>query len=290
MSEPTGFEKLGYVPDLAHVVEARRMTDQEIFLDLCLPDRRRLGHIPGQFVQVSLLGVGEVPISICSSPTRGDTFQLCIREAGIVTHGMQRITRTSRLGIRGPFGKGFPLSEMMGRDLVLVAGGLGIAPLRSLITHVLDRREEFGRVMVIYGTRNPRTLLFKEDLDDWEKRGDIELTVTVDRGDENWKGRTGVATEPLAELTIQAGDTLAVVIGPPVLFRFAAVVLFEHGLTPESVFFSLERNFHCGIGKCGHCQLNDLYVCQDGPVFRLARLLNRIEAIEAWSPEEDQDR
>jgi NAD(P)H-flavin reductase len=290
LSEPTGFEKLGYVPDLAHVLEAHAMTDQEIFLDLRLSDGRRLDHVPGQFVQVSLLGVGEVPISICSSPTRGDTFQLCIREAGIVTHALRRTNESARLGIRGPFGKGFPLSEMMGRDLVLVAGGLGIAPMRSLITYVLDRREEFGRLMVVYGTRNPRTLLFEDDLADWRKRGDIDLTVTVDRGDENWKGRTGVATEPLAELNIRVGDTVAVVIGPPVLFRFAAVVLFEQGLTPESIFFSLERNFHCGIGKCGHCQLNDLYVCQDGPVFRLARILDRIEAVEAWSPEEDQDR
>lgn len=290
MREPTGYEKLSYVPELADVLEAGHMTEKEILIDLALPDRRLLGHVPGQFVQVSLLGIGEVPISVCSSPTAGDTFKLCIREAGTVTHAMQRLTRRSRLGIRGPFGKGFPLSELRGRDLVLVAGGLGIAPLRSLITYVLDRREDFGRLVVIYGARNPRALLFKEDLAAWEKRGDIELTVTVDQGDETWEGRTGVATEALAELELRTENTMAVVVGPPVLYRFAAVALFEHGLTPETIFFSLERNFHCGIGKCGHCQLNDLYVCQDGPVFRLARLLDRIEAIEAWAPEDDQDR
>jgi NAD(P)H-flavin reductase len=287
---PTGFEKLGYVPDIADVLEARAMTDREIFLDLRLPDNRALGHTPGQFMQVSLLGVGEVPISICSSPTRGESFQLCIREAGIVTHAMQRITQSTRMGIRGPFGKGFPLAEMLGRDLVLVAGGLGIAPLRSLITYVLDRRQEFGRLMVIYGTKSPRTLLFKDDLDAWSERGDIELTITVDQADEAWQGKTGVATEPLAELNLRTGNTLAAVIGPPVLFRFAAMALIELGLTPETIFFSLERNFHCGIGKCGHCQLNDLYVCQDGPVIRLARLLDRIEAVEAWAPEDDSDR
>jgi NAD(P)H-flavin reductase len=288
--EPTGFEKLGYVPELAIVQEARHMTEREIFLDLRLPDGRAPGHVPGQFLQVSLLGVGEVPISICSSPTRGAGLQLCIREAGIVTHAMQRITRSTRMGIRGPFGRGFPLAEMLGRDLVLVAGGLGIAPLRSLITYVLDRREDYGRLMVIYGTANPRTILFQEDLDDWSRRKDIDLTVTVDQADETWQGRTGVATEPLAELEIRSGNTLAAVIGPPVLYRFAAMALFEHGLSPETIFFSLERNFHCGIGKCGHCQLNDLYVCQDGPVIRLSRLLDRIEAVEAWAPEDDRDR
>ena len=290
MRSPTGFEKLGYVPELALVREVRSMTEREIFLDLRLSDNRTLGHLPGQFVQVSLLGIGEVPISICSSPTNADSFQLCIREAGIVTHAMQRITQNTRLGIRGPFGKGFPLAEMLGRDLVLVAGGLGIAPLRSLINYVLDRREDYGRLIVIYGTQKPQTLLFKDDLEAWAQRSDIELTVTVDQADEAWQGKTGVATEPLAELEINAGNTLAAVIGPPVLYRFAAMALFEHGLSPETIFFSLERNFHCGIGKCGHCQLNDLYVCQDGPVIRLSRLLDRIEAVEAWAPENNRDR
>jgi NAD(P)H-flavin reductase len=215
---------------------------------------------------------------------------VCIREAGGVTHAMQRLTRRTQLGIRGPFGKGFPLSELLGSDLVLVAGGLGIAPLRSLIGYILYQRGDFGRLVIIYGARNPRALLFKEDLDAWEQRGDVELTVIVDHGGESWQGRTGVATEPLAELTLRAGNTVAVVAGPPVLFRYAAVVLFDQGLSAERIFFSLERNFHCGIGKCGHCQLNDLYVCQDGPVFRLARLLDRIEAVEAWAPEDDQDR
>lgn len=290
MTAPTGYEKLDYVPEVARVLEARPMTEREIFLELRLPEDRPLGHTPGQFLQVSLVGVGEVPISICSSPTLGRAFQLCIREAGTVTHAMQRIGRRSWMGVRGPFGRGFPLEEMRGRDLVLVAGGLGIAPLRSLIAYVLDRRADFGRLVVIYGSASPQTLLFKQDLEAWSGRGDVELTVTVDRADERWQGRTGVATEPLKELTIDPGNTLAAVVGPPVLFRFAAMALHELGLGPEAIFFSLERNFHCGIGKCGHCQLNDLYVCQDGPVIRLARLLKRIEAVEAWAPEEDQDR
>jgi NAD(P)H-flavin reductase len=290
MSGPSGFEKLSYVPELARVLTARRMTETEIFLELRLPGEAALAHTPGQFVQVTLLGVGEVPISVCSSPTRGDSFQLCVREAGSVTHPMQRITQSAHLGVRGPFGRGFPLAEMIGRDLLLVAGGLGMAPMRSLISYVLDRRDDFGRVTVVYGSRNPQTLLFREDLEAWRQGSDLDLTVTVDRADDTWQGRTGVATEPLSGLKPDPANTMAVVIGPPVLFRFAAAALFELGLAPETIFFSLERNFQCGIGKCGHCQLNDLYVCQDGPVFRLSRLLERIEAVEAWAPEDDQDR
>lgn len=290
MSEPTGFEKLGYVPELARVLTARPMTETEIFLELRLPGREALGHTPGQFVQLTLLGVGEVPISVCSSPTLGDSFQLCVREAGSVTGPMQRITQSAYLGVRGPYGRGFPLTEMIGRDLLLVAGGLGMAPMRSLIAYVLDRRDDFGRLTVVYGSKNPAALLFKEDLAAWRRRRDLDLIVTVDRGGDAWQGRTGVATEPLSGLKPDPASTMAVVIGPPVLFRFAAAALFELGLGPETIFFSLERNFHCGIGKCGHCQLNDLYVCQDGPVFRLSRLLERIEAVEAWAPEEDQDR
>ena len=289
MSEPTGFEKLEYVPELARVLTARPMTEMEIFLELRLPGRAPLGHTPGQFVQLSLLGVGEVPISICSSPTLGDRFQLCVREAGSATHPMQRISGSERVGIRGPFGKGFPLSEMLGRDLVLVAGGLGMAPMRSLIAYALDCRDDFGRLTVVYGSKNPQSLLFKDDLSDWRRSDDLELIVTVDQADENWQGRTGVATGPLSELSPNPDNTMAVVIGPPVLFRFAAATLFDLGLGPDSIFFSLERNFHCGIGKCGHCQLNDLYVCQDGPVFRLSRLMKRTEAVEARAPEDDQD-
>jgi len=286
----TGFKQHHYLPRLARVAGVHAMTEQEVFLELSPAGEGPLAYAPGQFVQVSLLGVGEVPISICSSPTRGDHFQLCVRQAGIVTHAMQRIVAGSRLGIRGPFGRGFPLLEMLGHDLVLVAGGLGIAPLRSLIAYVLDKRENFGRLVVVYGTKCPDTLLFREDLDAWREREDMELIVTVDEADESWNGRTGVATEPLAELTLDPERTLAVVVGPPVLYRFAAMGLFERGLTSETIFFSLERNFHCGLGKCGHCQLNDLYVCQDGPVFRLSELLKRTEAVEAWAPEEGQDR
>lgn len=286
----TGYARHHYLPRLARVEGVQAMTDVEVFLELSAPGTEPLAYTPGQFVQVSLLGIGEVPISICSSPTRGNTFQLCVRQAGIVTHAMQRIEARSRLGIRGPFGRGFPILEMLGRDLVLVAGGLGLAPLRSLITYILDKRGNFGRLVVVYGTKSPDTLLFREDLEEWGGRGDMELIVTVDEADESWEGRTGVATEPLAELTLAPDRTLAVVVGPPVLYRFAAMGLFELGLTPETIFFSLERNFHCGLGKCGHCQLNDLYVCQDGPVFRLSELLKRTEAVEAWSPEEDQDR
>lgn len=290
MNGPSGFEKTFYLPQPVQVSGARRMTPQEVLIDLEPPPDSAFRYSPGQFVQLTLPGFGEVPISICSSPTRSERVQLCIRSAGSVTGALQRVRRGDWLALRGPYGRGFPLVEMAGRDLVIVAGGLGIAPLRSLIDFVADRRARFQRVAIVYGARNPAALLFEDDLARWSDSDALELTVTVDEADGHWPGRTGVATEPLRELELDAERTLAVVVGPPVLFRFAAMELFDHGLDETRIFFSLERNFHCGIGKCGHCQLNDLYVCRDGPVFRLSRLLKRIEAVEAWSPEEDQDR
>ena len=290
MSGPSGFEKIFYLPRPVQVLDARRMTPQEVLIDLEPPTDGDFGYEPGQFVQLTLPGFGEVPISVCSSPTRSDRVQLCVRASGNVTRALQRVRRGDWLALRGPYGRGFPLVELAGKDLVIVAGGLGIAPLRSLIDFIADRRDRFQRVVVIYGARNPAALLFDDDLARWTDDKVLELVITVDEADDQWQGRTGVATEPLRELELQPKRTLAVVVGPPVLFRFAAMELFDHGLDENRIFFSLERNFHCGIGKCGHCQLNDLYVCRDGPVFRLSRLLKRIEAVEVWSPEEDQDR
>jgi len=290
MSGPAGFETARYLPQPVQVSGAQRLTAQEVLLDIEPPRKSPLEHAPGQFVQLTMPGIGEVPISICSSPTRGPSIQLCIRAAGNVTRALQHVRGGDWLALRGPYGNGFPMVELARKDVVIVAGGVGIAPLRALIDYIVDRRSRFQRVVVIYGARHPDSLLFRSDLERWRANPELELVITVDEADESWGGRTGVATEPLAELELNSESTLAVVVGPPVLFRFAAMELFEHGLDESRIFFSLERNFHCGIGKCGHCQLNDLYVCQDGPVFRLSRLLKRIEAVEAWTPEDDQDR
>jgi len=224
-------ESASYMPALAQVVEVRRMTVTEEFFRLKLADDQALGHRPGQFVQLSVFGVGEVPISICSSPTRTPEFELCIRAAGDVTNKLHEVQPGDYVGIRGPYGRGFPLDEMTGRDILVIAGGIGIAPLRSLIQYVLDSRKQFGRFRIIFGAKDPASLLFKDDLQQWRTNPQVELTVTVDRPDSAWKGRTGTLLLPVREMEIHADNSLVVAaVGPPAMYRFVAVELFRKGM------------------------------------------------------------
>jgi sulfhydrogenase subunit gamma (sulfur reductase) len=279
-----------YRPQLAEVLHVAREKTHAV-IELTLPERAPLGHRPGQFVQVSVFGYGEAPISVCSSPTRAGSFQLCVRPVGNVSRALHELSAGDWVGIRGPYGHGhFPVDVMKHRDVLVLAGGIGLAPLRSLIDYVRDRRKDYGRLVIVYGSKTPATLLFRQDLAAWTKDAEVEIYITVDEPDQNWKGRTGVLTEPLKEeIDIEPHRTVAALTGPPVMYKFAAMELFKKGMHPDHIYFSLERRFRCGIGKCGHCQLNDLYVCQDGPVFRLAELLQRPEAVEAWAPEKDRD-
>jgi NAD(P)H-flavin reductase len=274
-----------YLPEPARIVSIRREA-VDAMIELELADRRSLGHKPGQFVQVSMFGYGEIPISVCSSPTRTDRFKLCVRPVGRVSNALYHAAEDGWVGIRGPFGRGFPVRTMRNRDVLAVAGGFGLAPLRSLIQYVRDNREAYGRLIVVYGARNPSMILFRDDVETWGRGGDMEMLLTVDEADESWTGRTGVLTEPLEkEVELIPRSTVAAVVGPPVMFRFAAASLLEKGMNRRRIFFSLERRFECGIGKCGHCQLNGVYVCQDGPVFRFSDLEGFGEAVEARPPE-----
>jgi NAD(P)H-flavin reductase len=175
---------------------------------------------------------------------------------------------------------------MRGRDIIVVAGGIGLAPIRSLIQYLRDNRENYGRIIVVYGARNPSLILFSEDVEAWNRDPGIELYLTVDEPDESWTGRTGVLTLPIKnEIELGSPSTMAAVVGPPVMYRFVAMELLARGVNKRRIYFSLERHFKCGIGKCGHCQLNGVYVCQDGPVFRYSDLEDFSEAIEARAPE-----
>jgi NAD(P)H-flavin reductase len=185
----------------------------------------------------------------------------------------------SIVGIRGPFGNGFPVDKMKGKDLLFAPGGLGLAPLRSLINQVLDERESFGRVIILYGARNPSELLFKDELARWEVRDDMEFHVTVDRGDESWTGHVGVITTLFPRITVNPRNTVAVTVGPPVMYRFVLMELLSKGIQDGRIYLSLERRMKCGLGKCGHCQINNVYVCQKGPVFSYAQLKELPEAI-----------
>ena len=288
--DTTGNVTHSYQPDLARVIAKQRLTEMMVLLRLQLETSELLDHGPGEFLQISLPGYGEAPISFCSSPTQTESFELCVAAVGNLSEAMHELRPGDFVGVRGPYGQGFPLEEMRGRDILCVAGGIGLAPLRSLINYVADVRPEFGRMILVYGARNPAERLFKDDLARWDEREDFETLYTVDEPDDDWSDRTGVVTVPLREeVEIDPANTVAAVVGPPVMYRFVAAELLEKGMVETDILFSLERRFKCGMGKCGHCQLNDLYVCQDGPVFPYSELIGRSEAIEVWAPDDERE-
>lgn len=268
-----------YMPTVARLLEVEQLTGLEKLFTLELPQGHSLGNEPGQFVEVSLFGIGEAPISVSSSPSSSNgTFELCVRRVGDLTNAMHQLGPGSLLGIRGPFGNPFPIDRMKGKDVLFAAGGLGLAPLRSLINEVLDQRSHFGRVIILYGTKQPSEILFREELAEWAERDDVEFHMTVDRGDENWQGNVGVITTLFPRITINSRATVAATCGPPIMYRFVLMELLGKGIPETQIYLSLERRMKCGVGKCGHCQINGLYCCQDGPVFRYADIKGLEEA------------
>lgn len=271
-----------YLPEPADVLSVTPLTALETRYDLRRRSGEPLGHAPGQFVQVSIFGVGECPISICSSPTRPQTFQLTVRRVGEVTSAIHALEPGDTVGIRGPLGRGFDVEALHGHDLLIVAGGCALAPARSLIHYILDRRDRFGAFHLLYGARAPAELLFRDELMEWQSgRGGVNCMVTVDRGDADWTGHVGVVTRLFYKLPpLDPARTKVAVIGPPVMFKFVMLELVARRIPRSNIFCSLERRMKCGIGKCGHCQVNHLYACLDGPVFRYDEIAAVREAIE----------
>lgn len=257
----------GYTVKRGIVTGVRTLTPQEKLFQITLPDGESLDHDPGQFVECSLFGYGEAPISICSSPTRRDSFELCVRKAGRFTAAMHTLEKGSELGIRGPFGKGFPVTQLAGHDVMLVAGGLGIAPLRSLIRYIIDNRRDFGKVDILLGCKDPAAMLFIDEIDEWGARADLNFACTVDKTAEDWHGNVGMITSLIPGVNIEPRRTFSVVCGPPVMYRYVVAELLKKGVPEHHILLSLERHMKCGLGKCGHCQIHDVYCCQDGPVF-----------------------
>ncbi|HON58377.1 MAG TPA: FAD/NAD(P)-binding protein [Smithella sp.] len=238
------------------------------------------GHQPGQFIEVSIFGKGEAPISISSPPTRPDTLEICVRKAGKVTGALFEMGKGSTLHIRGPYGRGFPVEHLKGKKLLLIAGGLGLAPLRSLLLYALDHRKEFDDIILMYGTNNPDNVLFKYELLSFFDRDDIQYLYSVDRDDEViWKQYVGLVTGLFDRTNLYPGETYAVMCGPPIMYRFVLQKLLQLGFPREHIYMSLERMMKCGVGKCGHCAFGDKYCCMDGPVFSYPEIENMKEAI-----------
>ncbi len=261
-----------YKPMKARISKTRDYTAHERLFRIVLDDGRELGHQPGQFVELSLFGFGEAPISVCSSPTEKGYFDLTVRRVGTVTEALHRLKRGDVLGIRGPYGNGFPLDKMLGRNILIVAGGLGIVPLRALIHYILDKRKDFGEVQVLLGCKSPQDMLFNDEISRWRKRADILFSCTVDRADPDWKGNIGLITSLIPSVTLRPRQTYAVTVGPPVMYKFVIAELLKMGIPGHQIVVSLERKMKCGLGKCGACQVRHMYVCQSGPVFTFNEL------------------
>ncbi|MBO8129956.1 MAG: FAD/NAD(P)-binding protein [Candidatus Marinimicrobia bacterium] len=272
-------KKILYAPEISEIIEAKFLTATEKFFKIKLPGGRDLKHIPGQFVQVSLFGVGEAPISVCSSPTQKGFFELTIRKVGMLTEKIHELEAGDKIGIRGPYGRGFDVNAFKGKDILIIGGGIGIVPLRSLINYIIDNRNDYGRLIILYGAKSPSELLYRDELKMWEEREDIEYHVTVDRSDENWKGNVGVITTLIPPLELDLENTIAAIVGPPVMYKFVLLALKSKRFPEKNIYMSLERRMKCGVGKCGHCQINNLYVCQDGPVFNYLEVKGLEEAI-----------
>ena len=262
----------------AKILKSRKMTDDVKLFEIALMNGESLDHEPGQFVMVSLLGIGEVPISICSSPTRRDSFEICVRSVGKVTTCIHRIGAGDEVGIRGPYGKGFPVKVIEGNDLLIVAGGLGIAPLRSLIQYAIDKRRDFGKLHILLGCKEPKDMLFGHELEEWGKRADIYYECTVDHADPDWAGHVGVITTLVPGVDIDPMRTFAAVVGPPIMYKFMIKELLAKEIPERQILLSLERHMKCGSGKCGRCQIEHLYCCQDGPVFTYEKIKHVREA------------
>ncbi len=270
----------------AEITSVHRLTDMESLYRVRIMDpdeRRRFSFQPGQFLMLEVPGVGEAPFSISSPPSSHGDVELCIRDVGNLTHFLAKADRGMRVGVRGPFGTGFPMQQMHGGNVLLIAGGLGLAPLRSPIGYVQENRNLFNNVDIVYGTKDPSRLLFTFQYDLWRK-DDIGMTIIVEKADATWKGPVGFITKIIEKMSSERAesfyrDTYAIVCGPPVMFKSVCNLLTGLGIPMQKMFVSLERRMHCGMGKCCRCNVGSTYTCLSGPVFDYWTVMNLKEAI-----------
>ena len=227
---------------------------------------------PGQFNMLYVFGVGEVPISISGDPARPELLVHTIRAVGATTRALQGLQKGDWVGVRGPFGAPWPVDQAHGHDVILIAGGIGLAPIRPALYHVLLHRALYGRVVLLYGARTPHDMLFPKELREWRSRFDVVVDVTVDRATMEWQGSVGVVTKMVQRSPFDPASAMAFICGPEVMIRYAAQALEQRGTSPSSIFVSMERNMKCAVGVCGHCQFGPWFVCKDGPVFRYDKI------------------
>ncbi|MHC4413278.1 MAG: FAD/NAD(P)-binding protein, partial [Planctomycetota bacterium] len=260
-----------YQPFFCKVDSIKDLTATEKLFRFARADGKPFGHKPGQFMQVSITGIGEAPISVSSSPTRGNYLEMGIRKAGTLTGAMHKLKSGDVIGMRGAFGTFFDTDAMKGKDLLLISGGCGLAPMRALIQYIEDRRTDFGNVTILYGAKSPADILYKDELKQWQNSEKVQCQTIVDNVPEGtcWDTNVGLITRLIPPLKIDKDKTIAIVVGPPIMYNFVIAELYSKGLKDNNIVVSLERYMKCGVGKCGHCTIDNLYCCIDGPVFTL---------------------
>lgn len=259
-------------PRIARVRRRRRDGPQVWTLDIEAEETDGAAFTPGQFNMLTVFGVGEVPISLSGDPAEAGRLVHTIRAVGPVSAALAHLGPGEPVGLRGPFGAGWPMEDAAGRDVVVVAGGLGLAPLRPALYRLLIERSRYGQIVLLYGTRSPDEILFQQELETWRRRLDIEIEVTVDHAIGDWRGHVGVVTTLIPRAAFDPLHAIALVCGPEIMMRFAITALRDGGLADEAIYLSMERNMKCAIGFCGHCQFGTVFVCRDGPVFRYDRV------------------
>lgn len=235
-----------------------------------------LAFSPGQFTMMYIFGVGEVPLSIAGDPARPQTLIHTVRAVGAVTNAVCALTQGSVIGIRGPYGSAWPVDTSTGRDMVIVAGGIGLAPVRPAIHTILANRDSYGSVSIVYGSRTPDDLLYTDEIREWKGRFDVNMQVTVDRDDKEWMGDVGVVTPLINRLSFDVNHAAAIICGPEIMMRVVAKDLARRGMPTSDIYVSLERNVKCGIGYCGHCQIGASFICKDGPVVAYDEVADRL--------------
>ncbi|MBD3337394.1 MAG: hypothetical protein GF355_17920 [Candidatus Eisenbacteria bacterium] len=273
-----------FLPEPARIVRTYPLTSDVRFFQVRLIDMDKalsFKYRPGQFAMLSVLGAGEAPFCISSTPSRPGLLEFCIRRAGVLTNAMFRLKENDQIGVRGAYGNGFPTEAMKGKDILIVMGGLGVAPLRSVLLYCLDNRDLFNRVILLYGARRPSEMIFRDEFLALRKRDDLECHLCVDADDTGkWTDHVGVVTTLFPRLkSVEPENTAALVCGPPVMYKFVISELIKLDIPKNQILLTLERRMKCGVGKCGHCAIDYIYTCIDGPVFTYWDVLHMRELI-----------
>ncbi len=273
-----------FIPEPARIVRSHYLTEDVKFFQVRLVDMEKalsFAYRPGQFAMISVLGAGEAPFSISSSPSRPGLLEFCIRKAGSVTNAIFHLKENDLIGVRGPYGNGFPIERMTDKDIIIVMGGLGAAPLRSVLLYCLDNRDQFRRVSLLHGAKRPAEMIFREEFLSLKEREDLECLLSVDADDTGkWTEKIGVVTTLFPDLKeIDPLNTFALVCGPPVMYKFVIKEMVKLSIPKDQILMTLERRMKCGVGKCGHCAIDYIYTCLDGPVFTYWDVIHMRELI-----------